>query len=1109
MTHTDTLQKFLDLVRKKRAGVNALNGIYLMFTLLIGAYLVGTLFTNFLAQSRNYVLAFFFLCSAPIAYIFYHYFVRGVFSRFSRDQAALLVEAKYPDLNSSLINSYQLQRYLEDAEADLHMSIAFVRELVRNTSSRIQEISADSVIDCADVPRNRNLFLLTAGLLVVLTMTVPDFLIRGYRNLTALQKPISAASPTQVIDEKSATSNHPLPVYTIRNITLTFNYPAYTQLKSTAINNSDGKINVLPGTEVRIQAKVDQPIDAANLIYNGNDSFVMSLNSGNEITAQFLVREQGSYRFQIKSPDGRMVLLPVEHPITLIRDQPPKIILLVSNPKPVYFADEQVRLFYDARDDYGIQKIDLITEVNGKTERTTIKNLKTATRELKDNYTWNLSGLDSADKVKYYLEVQDNDNISGPNTGQSEIFSFSIHDIRSEKDNLIQLQEELTEKSILLLAQSLVGNDTFFQREPDATILKKFIANSADQVMNIIGLAQNIQNQSKNIPSFPDFYTILLKNIVSGLTQIRGEQLEVLRKLTGSITQSTPIGLNFPPIQDVTQKLIAHLEQDILYLIKVTNQQKMDRVTDMKDDLNDLATALKKELNNSKAGKNKPNLANLKTQIEKMKQTLKKISDQLNRQTQPTADEYLNPNAFKSMDLEKISAALDNIMKLANQNKLDEAMKEMEKLTDSLKALSKQIENSSADKRGIVDKEMMKKIDESLGNILAMEKKQTEVLEEISKINSSLKNAQSKNSEASLKKLFDELGQLVDQVRAIFQEDDEFLQQHQAIKKFEELSELETKTTNKIQELGQKTLDAHQKGESSSEIKALNEARSRLSEIVAEKEALRVKAFSRFQSTLPKVSEGYKSLKELADLLDLTEFNKQFKNLYPEIFRMQLDLQMTPNAREDLADRLNMDMKKATQLNSDISKKLGTMARSLEREYQSLMTRQNKEEMERMAKQESQMEGETAQMSQLFNKMTQQNPMINPELGTKISEAGRHMKLTDGHLSQHNIPKSLDAGNSALERLIETRDMLNELKKNGDTNGQKSQQETVKLGTGRAQDKKQGGGIRTQSEQVELPSQDQYQAPGEFRDEILKAMKNKYPGKYEHFVNEYYKELVK
>ena len=46
-------------------------------------------------------------------------------------------------------------------------------------------------------------------------------------------------------------------------------------------------------------------------------------------------------------------------------------------------------------------------------------------------------------------------------------------------------------------------------------------------------------------------------------------------------------------------------------------------------------------------------------------------------------------------------------------------------------------------------------------------------------------------------------------------------------------------------------------------------------------------------------------------------------------------------------------------------------------------------------------------------------------------------------------------------------------------------------------------------EHVDLPTEDQYKAPGHFRKDILKAMKNKYPKKYERLVMEYYKELVK
>jgi hypothetical protein len=257
------------------------------------------------------------------------------------------------------------------------------------------------------------------------------------------------------------------------------------------------------------------------------------------------------------------------------------------------------------------------------------------------------------------------------------------------------------------------------------------------------------------------------------------------------------------------------------------------------------------------------------------------------------------------------------------------------------------------------------------------------------------------------------------------------------------------------------------------------------------------------------VTDNYQNLKEQAELRDLTEFNRQFKNLYPEVLRMQNDIQSSPNVKEDLGDRIKTDLQKISKLNSEISKRLGTMVRTLEKEYQSQMTRQNQEDLEKMAKQESQLQKETEELVQQFIKMNQQNPMITPDLASKMGEAGQHMKSAENAMSQHNIAKGLESENHALNSLAETRDILKDLKNSSNASDQKSQQESLKLGTGRAQDQKKGGGIRNQSEKVELPSQDQFQAPSEFREDILKAMKNKYPRNYEQFVTEYYKELVK
>ena len=51
--------------------------------------------------------------------------------------------------------------------------------------------------------------------------------------------------------------------------------------------------------------------------------------------------------------------------------------------------------------------------------------------------------------------------------------------------------------------------------------------------------------------------------------------------------------------------MITHLERDILYLIKITNRQKMDQVMDLEDELSELTESLQEEFENLK-NKNSP-----------------------------------------------------------------------------------------------------------------------------------------------------------------------------------------------------------------------------------------------------------------------------------------------------------------------------------------------------------------------------------------------------------------------------------------------------------------------------------------------------------------------
>jgi len=83
------------------------------------------------------------------------------------------------------------------------------------------------------------------------------------------------------------------------------------------------------------------------------------------------------------------------------------------------------------------------------------------------------------------------------------------------------------------------------------------------------------------------------------------------------------------------------------------------------------------------------------------------------------------------------------------------------------------------------------------------------------------------------------------------------------------------------------------------------------------------------------------------------------------------------------------------------------------------------------------------------------------------------------------------------------------MKNSNEKTGKTQQQSPSKLGTGSNPDSRRGGSVRMQKERVLLPSEDQYQAPQEFREEILNAMKKQTPKDYQRMVMEYYRDLVK
>ena len=1113
MDSAKIIKTFLNRVNRRRKNLRLAQGFLRLLTLTLAVALTGNLIAYFSDNPRPILTPYLIASAVLIGSWLIFLVIKALFFKTPTHQTALWVENQVGGFNNSLISSVQLEPQLsENPTSQTGLSRDMIRELIARTSRRIQTLKIGEIVSRSSLNQSGRW---TAGMFfVALTVAffLPDFMTRGYKHW--VQPPALA----QMVSDSEST-RHPAASpeneiqYSVDSLSLTFNFPAYTRKKSVTRDPSDGHIKVLPGTEVVLKGTVSPSVAGASLVLNGKDNFSMKVPDEATLEGRFLVKEPGFYQFRLKPPQGKKVLLEKKYPIVLTKDKSPIINLLLANPKPVYYLSNKVQFYYEGKDDYGVHKIDLVFDVEGRIQRKTIKKIKDSQKTVKGGYTWELSTMDfrPGDRVHYYLEIYDNDNIFGPNTGQSEVFSFDVFDEQKQRLDLLALQEQLIDKMVALLAVSLVTDITKMKNSQGGMDkLKLALAASSNQLIDIIGLAQSIQTQAKDIESFPQPYLTLLDNVISGFNEIRQEQIDAMNRITRSMTRATPIGLNFPPLESVHERLITHLERDILFLIKILNRERMQQALNLDQTLTELTESLREEFRKARDKKGKTNSPQFKKALAKIKETLQQIMEQLARQNQGLSDEFLNPNAFENLNMESFTASLEKLTDLVNQGKIEEAMEELEKLADDLRAFSEQLDEMDADQENLVDMQIMKKLDEALEKIGAMEEDQKKLLNQTTQLNKTLRSKQSEKFESRLEEFFADLRKDVQAILTILQKDERILDNHPDMKKLIELMDQQIKISERIQKLNQKAIDSVGKSKHRSNFTKLNKAREALTANMEEQQALQMKMFLGYRNYLPELLEKYNKLEEFTELMDLFEFSALFKNTYPEVFRWQNHFRTSRKLDPELLDEMKVDLLAITQINSEISKKLGTMMRDIKQDYQNLISEKDRQEMQKMAGKQKGLRSQSEELSQMFQQMNRDNPMISPSLSHKMGASGRHMKSAENRLQQGQIPESISSENQALRQLSETREMLDQLKEASQRPSRSQQQKTLRLGRGQAPDNRRGGrSTRMQQEKVNLPTEDQYKVPGQFREEILKAMKNQYPKQYERLIGEYYKDLVK
>ena len=214
----------------------------------------------------------------------------------------------------------------------------------------------------------------------------------------------------------------------VTGIALSIFYPAYTGLAPATIDENNGSFSAVTGSRVNLKIETNLPVERAELVFDDSSRTPLAI-TGAFAEASLAVDRSRAYRIELVDHLGEHNPDPIEYYITAIPDEYPSIDVVRPGFDVNLNDDMMLPLLVRIYDDYGFTSLVLKYRVfqAGRASDETVAVLHFSDRiktEGDIEFNWDLDRLNlfPGDYVAYYLEVADNDVVSGPKITKSRAF---------------------------------------------------------------------------------------------------------------------------------------------------------------------------------------------------------------------------------------------------------------------------------------------------------------------------------------------------------------------------------------------------------------------------------------------------------------------------------------------------------------------------------------------------------------------------------------------------------------------------------------------------------------------------------------------------------------
>ncbi|OGU44715.1 MAG: hypothetical protein A2X68_11365 [Ignavibacteria bacterium GWC2_56_12] len=463
--------------------------------------------------------------------------------------------------------------------------------------------------------------------------------------------------------------------------------PAYTRLPVRVQEEFAGNVSAPAGTKVTITGSASKDLSSGAIVFGDSNRTLLTVG-GDRFSGSFRLSASGTYYVHISDGDGLSNASPIRYELTVTPDLPPMVRVVEPGRNMDIAGGDPIGLLVQAADDYGLSLMRLGYRLTHSRYEQPQENYSylpmpfDASRgpETEVSYQWDLESLSLVpeDVVEYFVEVSDNNTVTGPSTTRSLLYTLRLPSLgevftdveKGHEQSLEHLDTALEEAKKLKEEVERISQDLKTNKEIDwqKQLQAKDLQKKTEEIQKKLDAAQQqlqdmtqqMQQQQVLSPETMEKY----QELQDLFQQINSDELQKALKQMQQAMQN----VNKDQLRQALEKaefseerFRQGIERTINLLKRIEIEQKMDEVRKRANDLAERQEQLRSDSTRSST----PN-------EEQVKQQQDLAAEQKRMEQESAALQKKMEEFFTEMPADKLA----ELNKSMEQQKLDEKMQE-------------------------------------------------------------------------------------------------------------------------------------------------------------------------------------------------------------------------------------------------------------------------------------------------------------------------------------------------------------------------------------------------------------------------------------------------